>query len=258
MMEYKGRSMDYLEDYIKENYEVYDRFTFDYLFRNLLQDGYDHEEAKDIIVHNCALSTLVMQERIYNGYYLKISVNEVISNDLLDLMDEIFDKYFRNRVPAESHYYPSNHYRGLNKTHSVDATSELIRGCSPRAFEAWEDYRFKSTKRKKRKTIYGQLQKTLGVKIHPAPDRWDRTYNVDFYIEVNGKYIGLQIKPISSGMALDHYQWDEIQEITHKKFTDKFGGKVFFVFSIRVGKRKEIHNTEVISEIQDEIKRLQD
>lgn len=51
------------------------------------------------------------------------------------------------------------------------------------------------------KTIYGQLQKELDdldVKIEPAPDEWDRLYNVDFFIEVNGKYIGLQIKPISN------------------------------------------------------------
>ena len=84
-----------IEDYIKENFEVYDRFTFDSLFRNLLKDGYDHEEAKDIIIHNCALSTLVLQERIYNGYYLKISVNEIISDDLLELKNEIFNEYFK-------------------------------------------------------------------------------------------------------------------------------------------------------------------
>ena len=54
---------EYLPDYIKENYEVFDRFTFDNLFKRLLADGYDNEEAKDIIVCNCALSTLVMQER---------------------------------------------------------------------------------------------------------------------------------------------------------------------------------------------------
>ena len=86
---------DYLEDYIMENYEVYDRFTFDYLFRNLLQDGYDHEEAKDIIIHNCALSTLVMQERVYNNHYLKISVHEQISDDLLELVNKIFQQEFQ-------------------------------------------------------------------------------------------------------------------------------------------------------------------
>jgi len=30
------------------------------------------------------------------------------------------------------------------------------------------------------KTIYGQLEKELGVKIEPAPDEWDRLFNVDF------------------------------------------------------------------------------
>jgi hypothetical protein len=30
------------------------------------------------------------------------------------------------------------------------------------------------------KTIYGQLEYELGLKIEPAPDKWDRLYNVDF------------------------------------------------------------------------------
>jgi len=86
-------SDEFLENYIKEHYEVYDRFTFDYLFRRLLKDGYDHEEAKDIIMHNCALSALVMQERIHNDYYLKIIEEDKISEDLLELKNEVFAKY---------------------------------------------------------------------------------------------------------------------------------------------------------------------
>ena len=97
-MDYHEDFAEELEDYIKENYGVYDRFTFDYLFRKLLKEGYDHEEALGIIIHNCALSTLVAQERIYNSYYLQISVNEKISDDLLELRNEIFNKYFKNRV----------------------------------------------------------------------------------------------------------------------------------------------------------------
>jgi len=45
------------------------------------------------------------------------------------------------------------------------------------------------------KTIYGQLEKILNVKIQPAPDEWDRLFAVDFFIKINEKYIGLQIKP---------------------------------------------------------------
>ena len=83
---------EYLPRYIKENYEVYDRFTFDYMFKRLLADGYDHEEAKDTIVYNCALSTLVMQERLYNEYYLEMSVDDVWAPDLLAMYREEFNK----------------------------------------------------------------------------------------------------------------------------------------------------------------------
>ena len=84
-------------DYIKENYVVFDRFTFDYLFKRLLADGYDNEEAKDIILYNCALSTLVMQERLYNDYYWEISVDDIITPDLLDMYREEFNKAVFNK-----------------------------------------------------------------------------------------------------------------------------------------------------------------
>lgn len=106
-------------------------------------------------------------------------------------------------------------------------------------------------------TIYGQLQSILSVNIKPAPDQWDRTYNVDFYINVNDKYIGLQIKPVSSGQALNQYQWIEMHRINHQRFQNEFGGKVFFVYSIKSsGKKKKIFNTEVIDEIAEELERL--
>ena len=86
----------YLPGYVKENYEVYDRFTFDYLFKRLLADGYDHEEAKDIIMCNCALSTLVLQERIHNEYYLEMSANNPRAPDLLQMYREAFSKAVYN------------------------------------------------------------------------------------------------------------------------------------------------------------------
>jgi hypothetical protein len=106
-------------------------------------------------------------------------------------------------------------------------------------------------------TIYGQLQKILGVKIHPAPDEWDRLFNVDFYIQIGEKYLGLQIKPVNSGIQLPEiYKEYNLQNETHKKFTEVFGGKVFYLFSEKLGDRKEIKNKEVIEEIRAEIERL--
>ncbi len=106
------------------------------------------------------------------------------------------------------------------------------------------------------KTIYGQLQKILQVAIHPAPDEWDRVYNVDFFIDIDGKYIGLQIKPITYEQTPEVYRWKEWLSKTHDKFDKDIGGKVFIIFSIKREGRKVIYNSEVIDKIKREIDRL--
>jgi hypothetical protein len=106
-------------------------------------------------------------------------------------------------------------------------------------------------------TIYGQLQNILGIPIKPAPDEWDRLYNVDFFIEISGKYIGLQIKPTTFKHTFGDYKWKEMQKTSHRKFQEKFGGWVFTVFSVKEGNKKVIHNPEVIEEIRKEIEKLE-
>lgn len=112
------------------------------------------------------------------------------------------------------------------------------------------------------KTIYGQLQVELqneypDIKIEPAPDEWDRLYNVDFFILINGKYIGIQIKPAGNSLQLSQiFKEKNIQEKTHISFSKKFGGKVFYIYSIKDGKKKVIANYEVVDEIRKEIERL--
>ena len=106
-------------------------------------------------------------------------------------------------------------------------------------------------------TIYGQLQTILNVKIESAPDEWDRLFNVDFFIKIGEKYIGLQIKPVNSGIQLPEIHKEyALQAKTHTKFTEKYGGKVFYIFSEKMNGRKEIANKEVIEKIKEEIERL--
>lgn len=108
------------------------------------------------------------------------------------------------------------------------------------------------------KTIYGQLEKILNLKIQPASDKWDRLYNVDFFIRIKDNYIGLQIKPVTEVSHIPQiFKEHSIQEATHKKFTEKYGGKVFYIISKREGRKKIIHNREVVEKIRDEIKRLE-
>lgn len=80
---------------------------------------------------------------------------------------------------------------------------------------------------------------------------------MDFYILTNGKYIGLQIKPVSAVFNISEiYKEREIQHKTHIKFKEKYGGQVFYIYSCKKGDRKVIVNEEVIDEIRDEIKNL--
>lgn len=77
--------LDFLNDFQKDKnnlYIVYDRFTFDNLFRLLLVNDFDHEDALSFILANCSLSALVFQERIYNKKYRKLSAEDALSADL--------------------------------------------------------------------------------------------------------------------------------------------------------------------------------
>jgi len=176
---------------------------------------------------------------------------------------------------------------GLTKKNKVGPVSELIRKCSPKTAEDWEEYYYKNVYSKQHleelgrrlyikitevcqaeiesiteeacidfiinlvigrtydgyqseiQTIYGQLQEALGVKVEPAPDVWDRGYNVDFFIKVKEKYIGLQIKPAGYAYITQIINELKFQKKTHEKFTAKYGGKVFYVISVKEGKKKE-------------------
>ena len=107
------------------------------------------------------------------------------------------------------------------------------------------------------KTIYELLQVELGVEILPAPDEWDRLFNVDFYIQINDKYLGLQVKPVSLAPNIHEiFKEKNIQLATHKSFTEKYGGKVFYLYSYKSGDKAIIANTEIVPEIKKEIERL--
>ncbi len=105
--------------------------------------------------------------------------------------------------------------------------------------------------------IYGELQALVKTEIEEAPDEWDRKYNVDFFIKIKEKFIGLQVKPVNSGIQLPQiYKEYALQKKSHDVFTEKYGGKVFYIFSEKIADKKSIINIEVVDEIKAEIKRL--
>jgi hypothetical protein len=92
---------DEIEQFLEQHETCYDRFTFDKIMRFLLANDYSHEDAKDTILFNCSLSMIIFEERIYNGYYEKISLNETISEDLLVLKNETVNRILKNQIEIQ-------------------------------------------------------------------------------------------------------------------------------------------------------------
>jgi hypothetical protein len=67
---------------------------------------------------------------------------------------------------------------------------------------------------------------------------------------------GIQIKPITANSNFGNYNITERMSFSFQDFEEKYGGKVFVLFSSRQGNKKDIVNKGVLKEIEREIKRL--
>lgn len=135
----------------------------------------------------------------------------------------------------------------LNDITEKDCVDYIFNLVIERTFDGYET---------EKTTIYEQLEGLVGSCIEPAPDEWDRGFNVDFFIRVGDKFIGLQIKPTTFTNTQQAHLWRDVQENSHDKFQSLHGGRVFTVFSAKQGDKKAITNPEVVAEIRAEIQRL--
>jgi hypothetical protein len=90
------------------------------------------------------------------------------------------------------------------------------------------------------------------VAFEESDPELDHAGDIDYIVKVGNKAFGIQIKPVTAKSNFGNYSATERMRASFADFEDKFGGKVFVVFSLD----GEIANKEVIQEIQKEIKRL--
>lgn len=80
----------------------------------------------------------------------------------------------------------------------------------------------------------------------------DHAGDIDYVAKVGDKALGIQIKPVTAKATFGSYSLTERMKASFADFTERYGGKVFVVFSLD----KEIANKEVVEEIKTEIERL--
>jgi hypothetical protein len=84
----------------------------------------------------------------------------------------------------------------------------------------------------------------------------DHSGDVDYIGKVGKKAFGIQIKPVTANENFGNYKPSERMQANFEAFEEKYGGKVFVIFSAKVGNKKEVKNKEILEEISVEIERL--
>lgn len=80
----------------------------------------------------------------------------------------------------------------------------------------------------------------------------DHAGDIDYVAKVGKYQFGIQIKPVTANANFGGYSLSERMKASFEDFTEKFGGKVFIVYS----QKEVIANQEVVDEIKKEIVRL--
>ncbi len=100
------------------------------------------------------------------------------------------------------------------------------------------------------------LAKVFPDIIFEEPDDLEFVCDIDYIGKVGNKAFGIQIKPITANSNFGNYKPSERMQTNFEDFEEKYGGRVFIVFSTKVNNKKEIQNKNVILEITKEIERL--
>lgn len=90
------------------------------------------------------------------------------------------------------------------------------------------------------------------VKFEQSDPQLDHAGDIDYLGWVGGKAFGIQIKPVTAKANFGNYSASERMKNSFENFTNKFGGKVFVIFSVD----DKIANVDVLKDITSEIKRM--
>jgi len=91
------------------------------------------------------------------------------------------------------------------------------------------------------------------IRFEQSDPELDHAGDIDYLGWVGDKAFGIQIKPVTAKANFGNYSVSERMKASFNDFTERFGGKVFIVFSLD----GEIGNTEVLEQIKKEIAHLE-
>lgn len=94
------------------------------------------------------------------------------------------------------------------------------------------------------------------VEFEESDSDLDHSGDIDYIGKVGEHAFGIQIKPTTARSNFGNYSISDRMSANFEEFEEEYGGRVFIIFSAKVGNKKEILNKDVVEEIRKEIERL--
>lgn len=174
---------------------------------------------------------------------MDISIQDIIAQNpkiVEELGERLYDKITEVVIPEWTEAF-----RQITKQDCYDYVYEVT---VPRTFDGFIT---------EKSVINDFLAKQFpDVVFEESDSDLDHSGDVDYIGKVGDKAFGIQIKPVTANANFGNYKLTERMQANFESFEEKYGGKVFVIFSSKVGNKKEVKNKEVLDEITAEIARL--
>lgn len=194
------------------------------------------------LIRECQPKTFKEWEQYYfEKAYTKTKVPIKVTKEILnELGERLYEKITEVVIPEWTEAFTQ-----ITKQDCNDYVYEVT---IPRTFDGFIT---------EKSVINDYLAKKFpNIKFEESDSDLDHSGDVDYIGRVGNRAFGIQIKPTTASSNFGNYNLTERMQANFEAFEEKYGGKVFVVFSTKVGNKKEIQNKGVIDEIRQEIARL--
>jgi len=190
------------------------------------------------LIRECQPQTITDWERWYfeNAYTAAKMKTKITNESLQELGERLYEKITEVVIPEWQ-----------------AAFAQLtLQDCIDYIFNLTINRTFDGFLREKSVVNDGLAKVFHDVVFEESDPELDHAGDIDYIAKIGNKAFGIQIKPVTAKSNFGNYSATERMKASFADFEEKFGGKVFVVFSLD----GEIANKEVIKEIQTEIEKL--
>jgi hypothetical protein len=190
------------------------------------------------LIRECQPKTIEEWEKWYfeNAYTTAKSSTKITKESLDELGERLYEKITEVVIPEWQ----------------ASFAQLTLQDCSDYIFNLTINRTFDGFLREKSVVNDGLAKEFPKIVFEESDPELDHAGDIDYIAKVGNSAFGIQIKPVTAKANFGNYSATERMKASFTDFEEKFGGKVFVIFSLD----GEIANKEVISEIQKEIVRL--